>query len=47
MKNMIKALVFGMVSTIAITAIADDEVVVQQEEIKFPTVDKSYLKQVQ
>ncbi len=47
MKNMIKALVFGMVSTIAITAIADDEVVVQQEEIKFPTVEKSYLKQVQ
>jgi len=47
MKNMRIALVFGMVSTIAIAAIADDEVVVQQEEIKFPTVDKSYLKQVQ
>lgn len=48
MKNMIKALVIGITSSFAmVTFAADDEVVVQQEEIKFPAVEKSYLKQVQ
>lgn len=48
MKNMIKALVIGIASSCAMVALAaDDEVVVQQEEIKFPAVEKSYLKQVQ
>jgi len=48
MKNMIKALVIGITSSFAmVTFAADDEVAVQQEEIKFPTVEKSYLKQVQ
>ncbi|WP_436873204.1 trimeric autotransporter adhesin/peptidogylcan-associated protein TpgA [Acinetobacter haemolyticus] len=46
MKNMIKALVLGVASSFAVSAFAEEQVVVQQDEIKFPVVEKSYLKQV-
>lgn len=46
MKHMIKALVFGVVSSLVVTAYADEAATEQQEEIKFPAVEKSYLKQV-
>lgn len=46
MKNMIKALVLGITSGVAMATLAADVVVTQQEEIKFPAVEDSYLKQV-
>ncbi|MGR0306630.1 trimeric autotransporter adhesin/peptidogylcan-associated protein TpgA [Acinetobacter beijerinckii] len=46
MKNMIKALVLGVTTSFAISVFAEEQAVVQQEEIKFPAVEKSYLKQV-
>lgn len=46
MKNMIKALVLGVASSFAVSIFAEEQVVVQQDEIKFPAIDKSYLKQV-
>lgn len=46
MKNMIKALVLGVASSFAVSAFAEEQVVVQQDEIKFPVVESSYLKQV-
>lgn len=46
MKHMIKALVFGVVSSLVVTAYADETVTEQQEEIKFPAVEKSFLKQM-
>lgn len=46
MKNMIKALVLGVTTSFAISVFAEEQAVVQQDEIKFPAIDKSYLKQV-
>ncbi|MCH7308685.1 OmpA family protein [Acinetobacter sp. NIPH 1852] len=46
MKNMIKALVLGVASSFAFSAFAEEQAVVQQDEIKFPVVENSYLKQV-
>lgn len=46
MKITIKALLLGMVSTFTIAAFADDGVILDQSEIKFPKIEKSYLKQV-
>lgn len=46
MNNMIKALVLGVASSFAVSAFAEEQVVVQQDEIKFPVVENSYLKQV-
>ncbi|MCH7337912.1 OmpA family protein [Acinetobacter sp. NIPH 2699] len=46
MKNMIKAFVIGLVASLAVSASAEEQIIVQQEEIKFPAVENSYLKQV-
>jgi hypothetical protein len=42
MKHMIKALVFGVVSeSLVVTAYADEAATEQQEEIKFPAVERA------
>lgn len=46
MKKIVKTLCAGVLSAIALQAFAQSEVAETQQEVKFPAIEKSYLKQV-
>ncbi len=46
MKQNIQILVMGILVSLSITGFTDTEVAIQRNEVKFPAIEKSYLKQI-
>lgn len=46
MKQNIQILVMGILVSLSTTGFTDTEVAIQRNEVKFPAIEKSYLKQI-